>query len=91
MGRINFYELAMSIIDAGNATVALHQADRVCMQRFSTATSSRFEHSIGVYHVAKKLCWSLKRTFHFQEGFPNEKNCFDALIHDLGHGPYSSC
>ena len=47
-------------------------------------THTRFEHSLGVRHVAGRLCESLK--FTDDEKLP----VLDAaLLHDIGHGPFS--
>jgi HD superfamily phosphohydrolase len=63
----------------------------VCNFVYSSAETSRFAHSIGVYHLARELLLSL-----------HEKNpsllisqrlidliSIAALYHDIGHGPYS--
>jgi hypothetical protein len=63
---------------------------------FSGATHTRFEHSVGVYHLATAVFETLWRRF-VQESrsvpalAPEHKMAlqFAALFHDLGHGPYS--
>ncbi len=49
------------------------------------AEHSRFTHSLGVYHVAKRLMEKLK--------IPDERTRIlvlcAALLHDIGHGPFS--
>lgn len=48
------------------------------------ANHTRFEHSLGAMHLASLLCRHL--------GFGNAETrtiCFAALLHDIGHGPYS--
>ncbi|GKT23477.1 hypothetical protein ADUPG1_012438 [Aduncisulcus paluster] len=58
------------------------------------AGHTRFEHSLGTYHLARKLCDNLN-TFRPTKGTSNGgKECrrlvqFAALLHDLGHGPFS--
>lgn len=57
---------------------------------FPGATHSRFAHSIGVYHNARKLMRVVKR----EEGsdYKPERaqiSLAAALVHDLGHGPFS--
>lgn len=57
---------------------------------FPGATHSRFAHSIGVYHNARKLM----RVIQKREGNsfkPERANeiLIAALLHDLGHGPFS--
>lgn len=63
---------------------------------FHGAEHSRFSHSVGVYELARRICDL------FQRNYPVEKegeNGWDdserlvtlcaALLHDIGHGPYS--
>ena len=61
-----------------------------CNYVFPSATHTRFEHSIGVYHLSKKYIDILNKTNdnYFTD---IEKKCIiiGGLIHDLGHGPYS--
>jgi HD superfamily phosphohydrolase len=60
-----------------------------CSYVFPSATHTRFEHSIGVYHLASKYISILeKKGNHFTT---EHIRCIliAALIHDLGHGPYS--
>jgi uncharacterized protein len=57
---------------------------------FPGATHSRFAHSIGVFHNARRLV----RVVEQQTGTkPDEgrvfQTCIAALLHDVGHGPYS--
>ena len=58
---------------------------------YPSANHTRFEHSLGVSHLAKKLLLSLKEK-------NKDKNITDelielvqiaGLIHDIGHGPFS--
>ena len=48
------------------------------------ANHSRFEHSLGVYHLTKLLAEHLS----LKDGEKLEL-CFAALLHDVGHGPLS--
>ena len=60
-----------------------------CNFVFPGAVHTRFEHSIGVYHLAKKYIDILNsKGQYFTE---REKECISiaGLIHDIGHGPYS--
>jgi HD superfamily phosphohydrolase len=60
---------------------------------------SRFSHSLGSYHIARRLIQSLReRQPKSQEEFPRflqitERDCvafsIAALLHDIGHGPLS--
>lgn len=60
-----------------------------CNYVFPSATHTRFEHSIGVYHLASKYIDILQRKGDYFTD--DQSNCIRiaALIHDLGHGPYS--
>ncbi|HIJ99029.1 TPA: HD domain-containing protein [archaeon] len=51
---------------------------------YPSATHSRFEHSIGTYFLANKLAASLKLS---KEDV--QKVRLAALLHDIGHGPFS--
>jgi hypothetical protein len=54
------------------------------------ATHSRFAHSIGVFHTARKLMEVVKRHLGSAYDHPTaEQALAAALVHDLGHGPYS--
>ena len=60
-----------------------------CNFVFPGTVHTRFEHSIGVYYLAKKYIDILnKQHVYFTE---RERECISiaGLIHDLGHGPYS--
>ncbi|TAI62253.1 hypothetical protein CWO89_30710 [Bradyrhizobium sp. Leo170] len=62
---------------------------------FPSASHTRFSHSIGVYHNARRLVGILKREIELKrvEGEFNETRAkvalFAALLHDIGHGPFS--
>ncbi len=60
---------------------------------FPSATHTRFAHSIGVFHTARKLVDIIRREVR-EEGSNPQNGRRDvaviaALLHDLGHGPYS--
>jgi len=59
-----------------------------CYYVFPGASHNRFEHSLGVYHLANEYIRILNTDDQFTE---QEIRCITiaALIHDLGHGPYS--
>ncbi len=59
-----------------------------CNYVFPSAVHTRFEHSLGVYHLSKKYIDILNTNDQFTE---DDIRCITigALIHDLGHGPYS--
>ena len=56
---------------------------------FPGATHSRFAHSVGVYHTARRLADVISR----HEGKPDPERervaLLAALLHDIGHGPFS--
>lgn len=55
------------------------------------ATHTRFAHCIGVFHVARQLLTIIKREIS-EEKFDSaraEVAVIAALLHDLGHGPFS--
>jgi HD superfamily phosphohydrolase len=51
---------------------------------FPGANHSRIEHSLGVYHIANRIAKNLGLEKH--EG---DLVCCAALLHDVGHGPFS--
>ncbi len=63
---------------------------------FHGAEHSRFSHSLGVYEITRRICNIFKRNFPIED---NPENGWDdserlvvlcaALLHDIGHGPYS--
>lgn len=60
---------------------------------FPTATTTRFVHSLGVYHILKTLLASIR---HHQPEIMDsiglekmEWICLAGLLHDIGHGPFS--
>jgi len=84
-GIIKLYPLPYLII---NTNIFKRLKDIMQLQAthevFPTANHSRFEHSLGVMHLARKLCEKL--------GASKEDTDMvevAGLCHDLGHGPYS--
>jgi len=55
---------------------------------FIAANHSRFEHSIGVYHLSKIQLNILSKQVNIPDK-EKELVSIGALVHDLGHGPYS--
>ncbi len=53
---------------------------------FPGATHTRFSHCLGAYFIARKLFEVMRRKV---QQFDPEKATIAALLHDLGHGPYS--
>jgi uncharacterized protein len=60
---------------------------------FPGATHTRFAHSIGVFHCARLLVKVIEREMRKKAQMPNilreEEAIIAALLHDLGHGPFS--
>lgn len=63
---------------------------------FHGAEHSRFNHSLGVYEIARRICDKFVRNYPSQEkgdGLWNDDERLvtlcAALLHDLGHGPFS--
>lgn len=58
---------------------------------FPGATYSRFAHSVGVFHNARRLVGVLDRLLPAERRNPHraEIAVFAALLHDVGHGPFS--
>ncbi len=58
---------------------------------YPSANHTRFEHSLGVSHLAKILVTSLQKNQPELEITDNEIELIQiaALIHDIGHGPFS--
>ncbi len=84
-GYIPFNELEEEILD----TPEMQRLRRVRQLGFSnvvypSATHTRFEHSMGAMHLADKFA----RALQLGEGRAQELR-LAALLHDLGHGPFS--
>lgn len=53
------------------------------------ADHSRYSHSLGVFETARKILARLYRTGVALDGGTREATLVAALLHDLGHGPFS--
>jgi HD superfamily phosphohydrolase len=53
------------------------------------ASHSRFAHSIGVFHTARQLMEVVHRRVSVDQSSKEKKALAAALVHDLGHGPFS--
>lgn len=51
------------------------------------ASHSRFAHSVGVFHTARQLMAVVQR--HVDQESKERRALAAALVHDLGHGPFS--
>lgn len=58
---------------------------------FPGGTHSRFIHSIGVYHIGKRVFDTLFKDKLWQGEFQKLRKCFtlSCLLHDIGHAPLS--
>ena len=63
---------------------------------FHGAEHSRFSHSLGVYEIARKICDIFENHYTIEKiganGWNPEERLVTlcaALLHDVGHGPYS--
>lgn len=96
-GRVEFDPTEKAVIDS-----ALFQRLRkirqlgLCELVFPGAVHSRFSHSIGVMHVAGKYFDAVFRKFPRSRPETVETLCLlrrivrlSALLHDVGHGPFS--
>ncbi len=80
---IELDELALALID----TPEVQRLRRIKQLGFSNlvypgANHTRFEHSLGVYHLAKHLAEQVDERLR-------EELLTAALLHDIGHGPFS--
>lgn len=56
---------------------------------FPGATHTRFAHSIGVFNNARRLVDLVERQTGKKDPQRALETCLTALLHDLGHGPFS--
>ena len=57
---------------------------------FPGATHSRFAHSVGVYHMARRLAEVIARRAGARQDRDRQRVALlAALLHDVGHGPFS--
>lgn len=63
---------------------------------FPSARHDRFIHSLGVFHLGYRLCWSLEQKnvdnkYGYPEDWPKvfESYRLACLLHDVGHSPFS--
>jgi HD superfamily phosphohydrolase len=80
---IELNELAITLLD----TPQVQRLRRIRQLGFSSlvypgANHTRFEHSLGAYHLARQL---VKQVDEHQQ----EELLAAALLHDIGHGPFS--
>lgn len=86
-GEIWISNLALLVIDTPEFQRLHYIHQTGCAYKvFPTAKTSRFEHSLGTYHITRLLLRQLGG--HDLPCHP-ELICIGALCHDLGHGPFS--
>ena len=91
-GLIDMCNLCLKIIDSPEfqRLQGMKQLG-VCDRVYRGATHTRFEHSMGVAHLAERLAESIQRKQPLLEITKSDVLCVKiaGLCHDLGHGPYS--
>jgi uncharacterized protein len=53
------------------------------------ASHTRFAHSVGVYHLARQLIQLVNRRSKRRNPWREKATLLAALVHDIGHGPFS--
>lgn len=85
LGGVRLEGVFLSLIDVPELQRlhSIHQLGLAYLV-YPGANHTRFEHSLGTYHIAKRICKSLQVD-------PEEANLIEsaALLHDVGHLPYS--
>ncbi|KAH9276183.1 hypothetical protein BASA83_001457 [Batrachochytrium salamandrivorans] len=91
-GHIELAEVCMQVIDTPQfqRLRELKQTGAACFV-FPGATHTRFEHSIGVCHLANEMVQHLRSKQPDLGITDNDVKCVGlaGLCHDLGHGPFS--
>ena len=90
-GLIEFSEREKRLIDTP-AFQRLRRVRQLAMAFlvYPGAVHTRFDHSIGVMHIAGRICNELKKVRRNKVTKADiEKIRFAALLHDIGHGPFS--
>jgi deoxynucleoside triphosphate triphosphohydrolase SAMHD1 len=91
-GQISLSNIAIKIIDTPQFQ-KLRNIKQLgaCSFIFPTASHTRFEHSIGVAHLAKEFLQSLVQNSENIEATEEDYLLVEiaGLCHDLGHGPFS--
>ena len=91
-GQISLSKTAIKIIDTPPFQRLRNiQQLGACSYIFPTATHTRFEHSIGVAHLAKEFLRNLVQNSDNIEATDEDYLLVEiaGLCHDLGHGPFS--
>lgn len=89
-GDIGLSELETKLID----TPTFQRLRKIKQLAFAymvypNASHSRFAHSIGVLHVTSRVIDAFRRKGQLQDDKDVQKHRIAALLHDIGHYPYS--
>ena len=90
-GEIILSNLAMSIVDTPHFQ-HLHNIRQtgIAYKVFPGANTTRFEHSLGVYHVTCEVLDQLEKYSNIQvDARKKDLIAIIGLVHDLGHGAFS--
>ena len=90
-GLIDFSEREQQLIDT-QVFQRLRRIRQLAMVFlvYPSALHTRFDHSIGVMHIAGRICTSLQELSPDRISDEDVANVrFAALLHDIGHGPFS--
>ncbi|MBN2353680.1 MAG: HD domain-containing protein [Spirochaetales bacterium] len=90
-GTIELYEHELSILDTPllQRLRQIHQTGFV-YETFPSAQHTRFEHTIGVIHIASRIAQTLKKKYNRIIDWDIEKKVrLAALMHDVGHSAFS--
>ena len=84
-GLVKLSEREMEVINTGTFQ-RLRRIRQLAMEFlvYPGALHTRFDHSIGVMHIAGRICNQLKLN-----GEERQRIRLAALLHDIGHGPFS--
>lgn len=101
-GYIRVSKMALKIIDTPEFQRMRNISQLgLCSRVFPAANHTRFEHSLGVYHLASKMIKRLQKKYPDREynvpclgkvkldNFIAELIKIAGLCHDIGHGPFS--
>jgi uncharacterized protein len=84
-GNIRLDSLALDLIDCPQMQRLRNiKQNGLCYLVYPAMNSTRFEHSLGVYHLGGMLCEHLG----LSEGDSSQLKAA-CLLHDVGHGPFS--
>ena len=89
-GFINICSMGKRIIDTSEFQRLRNIKQLGCVYYvYLSASHNRFEHSLGVYHLTKLYMDKLNQKYNCFNRKQYELISISALIHDLGHGPFS--